>query len=150
MLRDMVARWNVQSRGLPPPGKTSLTQFSACWTASAANHVQIALKSGRATRFKTEVRDRVERRSPITGLPETYTGTTQATSLYSLHRPAAYCEHLPMPPARPTPFPPRRQLELLERMELLWSVKPSLERRMKPTSPTHQIANLMRPFTGAR
>src|SRR5262245_10792344 len=29
MLRDMAARWNVQTQKLPPSGKTSLTRFSA-------------------------------------------------------------------------------------------------------------------------
>lgn len=89
----------------------------------------------------------LERSSPITGLPEAYIGTTQTSSLYSLHRPGAWAEHLPLPPARPAPFPCRRQLDLLERMALTWRArldlgKQSLPCREEQPTGAQQIANI--------
>src|SRR5262249_4729508 len=92
------------------------------------------------------VRERIHRTSPFTGMPESYVGTVQTTSLYSIHRPAAYAEHLEQPRARRAPVPEKRQLELLDRMELLWSVKLGLESRREPISPTHELANRMSPW----
>ena len=88
------------------------------------------------------MRQRIERISPITGLPEAYTGTTQTSSLYSLHRPGAWAEHLPVPRARPAPFPCRRQLDLLARMALTWKARLDLSKQ--------SLAGGKEPLTGAR
>jgi hypothetical protein len=91
----------------------------------------------------------VERTSPITGQRECYRGTTQATSLYSAHRPGAWAEHLEMPPGRCVPFPSPRQLALLERMALTWGSRLSLNeqsppRREKPPAPgSQQLSDLL-------
>lgn len=94
------------------------------------------------------VRQRVERVSPLTGLCEAYVGTTQTSSLYSLHRPGAWAEHLTLPPARPTPFPCRRQLDLLQRTALTWKArldvsKQSMRRGEKPNPQPQSIAALL-------
>jgi len=93
--------------------------------------------------------------SPLTGEPETYTGTTQATSLYALHQPAAYAGHLTLPLGRRAPFPPPRQLALLERMELMGRTRLSLGEqsppaRMNPPPTPTQVGRAVRGFpTGA-
>ena len=94
------------------------------------------------------VRQRVERVSPLTGLPEAYVGTTQTSSLYSLHRPGAWAEHLPVASPRPAPFPCRRQLNLLERMALTWRARVDLSKQSlaggekRPTQ-AQQIADIV-------
>jgi len=63
----------------------------------------------------------VERINLVTGQPERYVGTTQATSLYSVHEPGAWADHLARPKGRRAPFLSPRQMSLLERMQLLWA-----------------------------
>jgi len=93
------------------------------------------------------VRQRVERVSPITGEAEAYVGTTQTSSLYSLHRPGAWADHLPVPRGRSAPFPCARQLIMLERMVATWKVSPSLKQslnsRLKPTPQLTQLADII-------
>jgi hypothetical protein len=100
------------------------------------------------------VRQSVRRVSPLTGEPECYVGTTQATSLYSLHQPAAYAEHLTLPVGRRAPFPPARQLALLERMAVTWKTRLSLgeqspRRRGDPPPQPTQVGNLLPGIVGA-
>jgi hypothetical protein len=93
------------------------------------------------------VRQRVERVSPITGEAEAYVGTTQTSSLYSLHRPGAWADHLPVPRGRSAPFPCARQLTMLERMVATWKVSPSLKQslhsRLQPTPSFTELANII-------
>jgi hypothetical protein len=81
-------------------------------------------------------RRRVERVNPRTGLPESYMGTVQDTSLYTLHMPGAWAEHMTAPPrgARFS-FPAPRQLQLLRAGLLTWSTQPSLGHRQETTPP---------------
>jgi hypothetical protein len=81
------------------------------------------------------VRARVDRISPITGEPESFIGTVQTTSLYSLHRPGAWADHLERPAGRRAPFPCKRQLDLLQAMALSWKTKLSLAGRKEPPPP---------------
>jgi hypothetical protein len=130
--------------GLLCPGYGAIMAKTGLCKQSVANGLARLERCGIVKIVRRIVKERVERISPIHGMPESYTGTVQTTSLYAIHAPAAYADHLAVPPARPTPFPPKRQLELLERMQLMWSSKLSLRDRMKPTPPAKQIANLMR------
>lgn len=133
---------NVRT-GLCCPGYDAMMAKTGLCKASIANGLARLERTGIVKIVRRLVRERVNRISPITGLPEQYVGTVQTSSLYSIHRPAAYAEHLTLPPARPTPFPPKRQLELLERMQLLWASKLSLRDRIKPESPARTLANLL-------
>jgi hypothetical protein len=133
---------NMRS-GLLCPGYGAIMAKTGLCKQSVAGGLARLERTGILKIVRRIVRERVERISPITGLPESYTGTVQTTSLYSIHPPAAFSEHLTQPPARPAPFPPHRQLQLLEKMELLWSSKLSLQRRMKPASPPRTLANLL-------
>ena len=66
------------------------------------------------------VRTRVNRTSQLTGEPESYVGTVQTTSLYSLHPPGPWADDLERPAGRRAPFPTKRQLSLLEALSLSW------------------------------
>ena len=81
----------------------------------------------------------VTRRNPRTGQPETYVGTVQDSSLYSLHLPEGWTDHMTAPPrgARYR-FPEPRQLTLLRAGLLTWSVQPSLGHREETTRPPIQ------------
>jgi hypothetical protein len=81
----------------------------------------------------------IQRRNPRTGEPEAYVGTVQDTSLYSLHTPAAWADHLVAPP-RGTRyrFPEPRQLTLLREGRLTWSTQPSLGHRQETPQPALQ------------
>ena len=133
--------------GLLCPGYAAIQAATGLCRQSVATGLARLERCGIIKIVRRIVRERVNRISPITGIPEEYVGTVQTTSLYSLHRPAAYCEHLTVPPARPAPFPPKRQLELLDRMALTWSVKLSLQRREKPSP---GIAKLLASAYGTR
>jgi hypothetical protein len=134
---------NVRT-GLCCPGYAAMIAKTGLCKASIAHALARLERTGIIKIVRRLVRERVNRISPITGLPEQYVGTVQTSSLYSIHRPAAYADHLTRPPARPTPFPPKRQLELLERMQLLWASKLSLRSRTKPESPARVLANMLR------
>lgn len=58
--------------------------------------------------------------------------TRQATSLYTFSTPGPWADHLRRQCERRAPFPDKRQLDLLQRMALLWKVSPSLSRRKEP------------------
>jgi hypothetical protein len=88
----------------------------------------------------------VDRVSPITGRQERYLGTTQATSLYSVHEPGAWADHLSMPMGRRASFPSPKQLSLLERMQLTWKtrLKLSAPDREKPLTPgAHSLSEVL-------
>jgi hypothetical protein len=48
--------------------------------------------------------------------------------------PGPWADHLRRQTERRAPFPDRRQLDLLQRMALLWKVSPSLRERKEPHS----------------
>jgi hypothetical protein len=76
-------------------------------------------------------------------------GTAQISLLYAFREAPAYADHLALPQARPTPFPARRQMELLERLELMWRTRLSLERKQssrgtdEPKLRVDQIADVL-------
>ena len=129
--------------GLCCPGYGAMMANTGLCKASIAHGLARLERTGIVKIVRRLVRERVNRISPITGLPEQYVGTVQTSSLYSIHQPAAYADHLTRPPARPTPFPAKRQLELLERMRLLWASKLSLRDRIKPNTPARTLANML-------
>lgn len=129
--------------GLLCPGYGAIQHRTGLCRQSVATGLARLERCGVLKIVRRIVKARVDRTSPIHGGPEAYVGTVQTTSLYSIHAPAAYSEHLTVPPARPAPFPPKRQLELLERMQLLWSSKLSLSNRIKPSPPARTLAKLL-------
>lgn len=143
----MLAFLNGKNGLCCPSYEAIIAKTGLCKSSVAAGLARLE-RCGIIKIMRRLVRQRVERLSPITGLPEVYTGTTQTSSLYSLHRPGAWAEHLPAPPARPTPFPCRRQLDLLERMQLTWKArldvgKQSPPHRQEPTTPAQSISDIL-------
>lgn len=143
VLRCLAFQFLNLSSGLLCPGYDAIMRRTGLCKQSVATGLARLERTGVVKIMRRLVRERVSRVSPVTGLPEEYVGTVQTTSLYALQRPAAYADHLTLPPARPAPFPPRRQLELLEKMQLMWASKLSLQHRMKPAPPARQLANLL-------
>jgi hypothetical protein len=132
--------------GLCCPGYKALMKRTGLCRASVAEGLARLETCGIIRVVRRLVRQRIERVSPITGAPETYVGTAQATSLYSLHRAGAFVDHLARPPpGRRTRFPDPRLLPMLERFELMWKTKLSLRDRGKPISPLANLAKLMAP-----
>jgi hypothetical protein len=103
--------------------------------ASIANGLARLERAGVVRIMRRLVRQRVDRISPLTGEPESYVGTTQATSLYSLHPPGPWADDLERPAGRRAPFPGRRQLNLLEALSLSWKQSS----RATGRNPKHQI-----------
>ena len=148
VLRCLAFGFLNPATGLCCPGYAAMVAKTGLCRQSIATGLARLERAGIVRIVRRLVRQSVRRVSPLTGEPETYTGTTQATSLYALHRPAAFAEHLTLPLGRRAPFPPPRQMVLLERMQLLWATKLSLSDRRNPPTPTQHLASLMRP--GAR
>lgn len=69
-----------------------------------------------------------------------FVNTTQATSLYAMHRPPAWAEHLPRQTSKHAPFPDRRQLGFLLETVARWKVQPSLASRKEPNRIAKSIA----------
>jgi hypothetical protein len=89
-------------------------------------------------------KQRIDRVSAITGLRERFWQTVQATNLYSIHRPGAWADHLPRPPARKTRFPSAELMRSLLQGDLLWHTNLSIDRpsprdREKPPTPGASI-----------
>jgi hypothetical protein len=143
VLRCLAFQFLNLSSGLLCPSYGAIMAKTGLCKQSVANGLARLERTGVIKIVRRIVKERVERISPIHGTPESYTGTVQTTSLYSLYPPAAYADHLAVPPARPAPFPAPRQLELLEKMQLMWTSKLSLQRRLKPATPTRTLANLL-------
>jgi hypothetical protein len=146
VLRTLMFAFLNARNGLCCPRYAAIMDRTGLCKASVAAGLARLERCGIIKIVRRLVRQRVERISPLTGQPEWYVGTTQATSLYSLHRPGAWADHLAVPPARPTPFPARRQLDLLQRMALTWRTRLELgeqspRRREEPRSGIAQVAN---------
>jgi hypothetical protein len=154
VLRCLAFGFLNPATGLCCPGYAAMVEKTGLCRQSIATGLARLERAGIVQIVRRLVRQSVRRVSPMTGEPETYTGTTQATSLYSLHQPAAYAEHLTLPIGRRAPFPPARQLALLERMELTWRTRLSLgeqspRRRENPPPQPTQIAGLLPRIVGA-
>jgi hypothetical protein len=104
--------------GLCCPSYRALQDKSGLCRASIANGLARPERAGIVQIVRRIVRTRVNRISPITGEPESSVGTVQTTSLYSLHPPGAWADHLERPGGRRAPFPTKRQLSLLEALSL--------------------------------
>lgn len=148
VLRCLMFGFLNAKNGLCCPSYEAIMDKTALCKSSVAAGLARLERCGILKIVRRLVRQRVERVSPVTGLCEAYVGTTQTSSLYSLHRPGAWAEHLPVPPARPAPFPCRRQLDLLQRMALTWRARLSLDKQSlgggeKPTPGAQSIAALL-------
>lgn len=132
VLRCLMFGFLNARNGLCCPSYTAIMKRTGLCKSSVAAGLARLERSGIIRIVRRLVRQRVERVSPVTGLCEAYVGTTQSSSLYSLHAPGAWAEHLTVPPARPTPFPCRRQLDLLERMALTWRTRLDLGKQSLP------------------
>ena len=148
MLRCLAFGFLNPATGLCCPGYAAMVEKTGLCRQSIATGLARLERAGIVQIVRRLVRQSVRRVSPMTGEPETYTGTTQATSLYALHQPAAYAGHLTLPLGRRAPFPPPRQLALLERMELMGRTRLSLGEqsppaRMNPPPTPTQVGNLL-------
>ena len=143
VLECMLFEFLNMKNGLLCPSYAAIMEKTGLCKQSVAAGLARLERTGILKITRRIVRAWVERVSPFTGLRERIMGTVQTSSLYSVHEPSAYAKHLAVPPARPTPFPCKRQMDLLERMQLMWSTKPSLHRRLKPSSPTSTLADLL-------
>jgi hypothetical protein len=146
VLRCLMFAFLNARHGLCCPSYAALEERTGLCRSSVATGLARLERCGVLKIVRRLVRQRVERISPLTGQPEWYVGTTQATSLYSLHRPGAWADHLAVPAARPTPFPCRPQLDLLQRMALTWRTRLELGEqsprgREEPRSGFAQLAN---------
>jgi hypothetical protein len=150
VLRCLMFGFLNAKTGLCCPSYQTLQVRTGLCRQSIANGLARLEQTGLIKIVRRLVRERVNRISPITGEPESYVGTVQTTSLYSLHRPGAWSDHLERPSGRRTPFPAKRQLDLLQAMALSWKTKLSLSDRQKGPSPANQIARLMSPEGKAR
>ena len=122
VLRCLLFRYLGKS-GLLCPSYATLQAAAGLRRQSIANALARLEASGILKITRRLCRQRVARVSPITGLDEVIVATTQASSLYSVHEPGAWADHLARPTGRRAPFPARRQLALLERMVLTWTAR---------------------------
>jgi hypothetical protein len=154
VLRSLLFAFLNGRSGLCCPSYGAMMERTGLCRASIAHGVARLERAGIVRIIRRLVRQRVTRISPITGEPESYTGTTQTSSLYSLHRPGAWADHLPVPAGRSAPFPCRRQMDLLERMALTWATRLDLSKqstrdRMNPPPRAQSIANIVAKMSGA-
>jgi len=147
VLRALLFGFLNPASGLCCPGYAALERRTGLCRQSVANGLARLERAGILRIARRLVRQSVRRVSPLTGEPELYVGTTQATSLYAFRRPPAYAEHLTLPIGRKAPFPPPRQLELLESMQLFWRTKLSLRGRENPPP---RVSSLIASALGAR
>jgi hypothetical protein len=148
VLRCLMLTFLNGRNGLCCPSYAGIMAKTGLCKASVANGLARLERAGIVRIVRRLVRQRVTRVSPITGEIEQYVGTTQTSSLYSLHRPGAWADHLPVPAARPAPFPCRRQLDLLERMALTWKARLDLGKqgpsgRQERPSGARQVASIV-------
>ena len=154
MLRCLAFGFLNPATGLCCPGYAAMVEKTGLCRQSIATGLARLERAGIVQIVRRLVRQSVRRVSPMTGEPETYTGTTQATSLYAFRRPAAYADHLTLPLGGRAPFPSPRQLALLERMELTWKTRLPLgeqspRHRGNPLPQPTQIAGLLPRIVGA-
>jgi hypothetical protein len=148
VLRALATRFMRKRSGLCCPSYRAIMDATGLCKATVAEALACLESAGILTIVRRLCRRVVERRNPRTGLLEFYNGTVQDTSLYSLHMPGAWTDHMTAPPrgARYR-FPVPRQLQLLRAGRLTWSVQPSLGHREETTRPP--TPNGMRPLAEA-
>jgi hypothetical protein len=148
VLRALATRFMSRRSGLCCPSYAAIMDATGLCKDAVARALACLESTGILTIVRRLRRRLVERRNPRTGLMQSYMGTTQDTSLYSLHMPGAWAEHMMAPPrgARYR-FPVPRQLSLLRAGLLTWSVQPSLGHREETTRP--HSPNGMRPIAEA-
>ena len=132
VLRCLLFGFLSARTGLCCPGYAAMMAKTGLCKASIAHGLARLERTGIVKIVRRLVRERVNRISPITGLPEQYVGTVQTSSLYSIHRPA------PMPTpgtaaSSTDAIPGEATTRSLERMELLWASKLSLRGRSNQT-----------------
>jgi hypothetical protein len=132
VLRCLMFTFLNSKTGLLCPSYRTLQDRTGLCRQSVANGLARLELTGIVRIVRRIVRERVNRISPITGEPESYVGTVQTSSLYSLHRPGAWSDHLERPAGRRAPFPCKRQLDLLQAMALTWKTRLSLEQKESP------------------
>jgi helix-turn-helix protein len=134
VLRALLMRFLNRGTGLCYPSYEAIRQETGLCRAAIAHAIARLERTGIVRIVRRLCRQWVERVNPVTGQPERYLGTTQTSSLYALHEPGAWADHLPLPTGRRAPFPAPRQLALLERGALTWSCngKLSLASREEP------------------
>jgi hypothetical protein len=133
VLRCLMFGFMSHATGLCCPSYEAIQRRTGLCRASIAAGLARLERCGVLKIVRRLVRQRVERISPLTGQPESYVGTVQTTSLYSLRAPGAWADHLAIPPARPAPFPSKRQIDLLQRMELRWKARLDLGEQSSPS-----------------
>jgi hypothetical protein len=147
VLRALMLGFLNHRSGLCCPSYAALQEKTGLCRASIAHGLARLERAGIVQIVRRLVRQRVDRISAITGESESYVGTTQATSLYALHPPGAWADHLERPADRRAPFPARRQLDLLKSMALTWKAQLSLEQssrnREEPQPTSKNLARLM-------
>jgi hypothetical protein len=139
VLRALMFGFLNHKTGLCCPGYAAMQAKTGLCRASIANGLARLERTGIVQIVRRLVRQRVDRVSPVTGLPETYVGTTQATNLYSLHPPGPWADELERPAGRRAPFPTRRQLSLLEALSLSWQQSSRGREKPNPTRKTRGV-----------
>jgi hypothetical protein len=136
VLRVLATRFMNRRSGLCCPSYAAIMEATGLCKGAVAQALACLESTGILGIVRRLCKRRVERHNPRSGLLESYVGTVQDTSLYSLHMPGAWAEHIGAPPrgARYR-FPAQRQLGLLRAGLLTWSVQPSLGHREVTTRP---------------
>jgi hypothetical protein len=146
ILRALLFAFMNHGTGLLCPSYRALQEKTGFCRQSIAQGLARLERAGILRIARRLCRQWVERINPVTGEPERYLGTTQTTSLYSVHEPSAWADHLVMPAGRRAPFPSLRQMSLLQRMELTWKTRLQLSplRREKPlTRGAHAVGDVL-------
>jgi hypothetical protein len=143
VLRTLLFAFMNRTTGLLCPSYRALEESTGLCRQSIGKALACLERAGILRIVRRLCRQWVERINPLTGQPERYVGTTQATSLYSVHEPGAWANHLARPAGRRAPFPSPRQMSLLERMQLTWNHRLQLSPRdrEKPLAPGAQSLN---------
>jgi hypothetical protein len=148
VLRALATRFINRRSGLCCPSYAAIMAEVHMCRQTVGEALACLESAGILTITRRLCRRLITRLNPRSGQSETYTGTVQDTSLYSLHMPGAWADHMTAPPrgARYR-FPVPRQLQLLRAGLLNWSTQPSLgHRQVTPPPPS---PNGMRPLAEA-
>ena len=146
VLRSLLFTFMNNTTGLLCPSYAALERKTGLCRQSVGRALARLERAGILRILRRLCRQWVERINPVTGEPERYMATTQATSLYSVHEPGAWADHLVMPRGKNAPFPSPKQMSLLERSRLTWksTLQLSLPGREKPHSPsTPSLSDLL-------
>jgi hypothetical protein len=148
ILRTLLFTIMNHSTGLLCPSYRALQERTGLCRQSIARGLACLERAGILRIARRLCRQWVERINPVTGQPEQYLATTQATSLYSVHEPGAWADHLVRPMGKAAPFPAPRQISLLERMQLTWKSRLQLSplgRENPPPPAPPSLSDLLGP-----